>query len=119
MEDSFIAFVLGQLCGVERLGCRAMFGAYGLYRGRTLFGIVSAGRLYLKTSGAAAAEHERRGMSPFRRGGPGALATFYGVPPDVLSDRQLLRGWVDTAASCATAFGEDESAGAISSDVGA
>ena len=97
MDDPFIAFVLEQLGGLERLGCRAMFGGHGLYRGPTLFGIVFAGRAYFKTGGATATECLRRDTKPFRPDHE-VLRTYIEVPGDVLADRDRLREWARAAA---------------------
>jgi len=102
-SDSFVAFVLEQLSGVEGLGCRAMFGGHGLYSGPTFFGIVSEGRLYLKTDGSTAPEYVRRGMRPFRPSDRQVLHTYYEVPPDVLESRAELTRWADAAARAAGA----------------
>jgi DNA transformation protein and related proteins len=102
--DCFIAFVLGQLTGLEALGCRAMFGGHGLYLGRTLFGIVFAGRAYLKTGPATVRDYERREMRRFHPGGGEALATYFEVPAEVLHDRRRLRDWALDAARCAGGY---------------
>ena len=101
MEDSFVAFVLNQLSAVEALGCRPMFGAHGLYLGRTFFGIASGGRLYFKTDDSTARYYASRGMSAFHPAGRGPLRTYYEVPPDVLRDRTCLTEWARAAARCA------------------
>ena len=103
MEDSFVAFVIEQLSGVEALVCRSMFGGHGLYCGKTFFGIVSGGRLYFKTDDATARLYARRGMSAFRPAARGPLRTYYEVPPDVLHDRVCLTEWARAAARCAAA----------------
>ena len=101
MGDSFVAFVLEQLSGVDALGCRWMFGGHGLYRGATLFGIVSGGRLYFKTDDATAGLYAVRGMNAFRPADRGPLHTYYEVPADVLRDRACLTEWANAAARCA------------------
>ena len=103
MKDAFVAFVLEQLSGVDALCCRWMFGGHGLYRGGTLFGIVSGGRLYFKTDDATAGLYARRGMTAFRPTDRGPLRTYYEVPADVLNDRACLAEWARTAARCAAA----------------
>ena len=103
VEDAFVAFVLEQLSGVDALGCRWMFGGHGLYRGATLFGIVSGGRLYFKTDDATAGLYAVRGMSTFRPAARGPLRTYYEVPADVLRDRARLTEWAQAAARCAAA----------------
>ena len=102
VDDSFIATVLTHLRAFEGLGCRAMFGGHALYRGPTLFGIVSAGRVYLKTDDSTLPEYVRRGMKPFHSGGDGGtLGTYYQLPADVVGDPEVLREWAQDAARCA------------------
>ena len=100
-QDSFVAYVLDQLKEVEGLGCRAMFGGHGLYRGPTFFGIVFEGRLYLKTDDSTVGQYTRRGMRPFRPNDRQLLKTYYEVPADVLDDRRRLTEWAEVAARCA------------------
>ena len=97
--DSFVAYVVEQLSGAEclRLGCRAMFGAHGLYAGDTFFGIVCKGQLYLKTDDATAAEYRRRGSKPFQPNARQTIKSYYEVPADVLEDREVLAAWAARA----------------------
>jgi len=97
VETCFVDFVLGQLGGVERFGCRAMFGGYALYCGPTFFGIISRGGLYLKTDDATVCQYGGPGVEPFEPGGPETLRTFYRVPPDVLANRQRVTRWANAA----------------------
>ncbi len=101
--DSFVTFVIDQLSRVEGLGCRAMFGGHGLYLGPTFFGIIFAGRLYFKTSGATSADYVRRGMSPFAPNDRQLLRSYYEVPADVVEDRRRLGTWARKAAQSAAA----------------
>ena len=103
VENSFVAYVLDQLAAVDGLGCRAMFGGHGLYRGPTFFGIVFGGRLYLKTDDETAREYVRRGMQPFHPNDRQVLRTYYEVPADVLEDRRRGTEWAEAAARCASA----------------
>jgi DNA transformation protein len=97
-ENSFVAYVLDQLGEVDGLGCRAMFGGHGLYRGPTFFGIVFAGRVYLKTDEATVQEYTRRGMAPFQPGDRQLLKTYYEVPADVLEVPHRFTAWAEAAA---------------------
>ena len=100
-QDSFVSFVLEQLSGLEGLGCRAMFGGHGLYLGATFFGILSGGRLYLKTDQATAQRYVRRGMGPFQPSERQVLRSYYEVPADVLEGRGELLQWAQDAARVA------------------
>ncbi len=100
-QDSFKDFVLDQLTELDGLSCRAMFGGYGLYRGRKFFGIIHRGRLYLKVSPETVTRFIRHGMGPFRPNGTQTLTTYYEVPVDVLENAQQLAEWA--GAACALA----------------
>ena len=101
VDESFVAYVLDQLRSLDELGCRAMFGGHGLYRGATFFGILFDGRLYLKTDETTVREYARRGMRPFRPNDRLLLKTYYEVPADVLENRERLTAWAAEAARCA------------------
>jgi len=98
-DDPFKEFVLDQLRGLEGLGCRAMFGGYGLYVGDVFFGIIHDGQMYLKTTDGTRGEFLRRGMGPFRPSEKQTLKTYYQVPPEILEDRDALLEWSRHAAS--------------------
>ena len=101
--DSFVAFVLEQLSDLRGLGCRAMFGGHGLYRGATFFGILYDGRLYLKTDETTSPDYERRGCRPFRPNDRQVLKSYYEVPADVLENRDELLRWAVAATHAAVA----------------
>jgi DNA transformation protein len=100
-SDTFTAFVLDQLSDMEGLGCRAMFGGYGLYSASTFFGILYGGKLYFKTDDATAPDYARHGMEPFRPNDRQLLKSYYEVPADVLENRDELSRWADAAARAA------------------
>ena len=108
-QDTFVAFVLEQLSGLDGLGCRAMFGGHGLYRGATFFGILFDGCLYLKTDESTAAEYVRRGMRPFRPNDKQVLRSYYEVPADVVESRSELRRWAEASAGVAARGGAHQS----------
>ena len=99
-DESFRDFVLDQLCGLEDVEARRMFGGYGLYHDETFFGIIHRGRLYFKTSDATAGEYRRRKMKPFRPNARQTLKSYYQVPVDILEDSDELRGWAMAAVRC-------------------
>lgn len=98
-SDSFKAFVLDQLGALPDLRAKAMFGGHGLYQGEQFFGIVMAGRLYLKTSEQTRAMYLNRGMLPFiyEKAGRTMTISYYEVPADVLDDREQLLAWATEA----------------------
>ena len=96
-EDSFKEFVLDQLRALGELDCRAMFGGYGLYQGRLMFGIIYQGRLYFKTDAASRSAYLEQGMEPFRPNPRQTLKSYYEVPVDVVEDQDRLLVWAETS----------------------
>jgi DNA transformation protein len=97
-NDSFKDFVLDQLDGFRDVTCRAMFGGYGLYRGKVFFGIIHKGRLYFKTDEASRETYRQRGMKPFRPSAKQTLKTYYEVPVEIVEDTDQLIAWAGQAA---------------------
>lgn len=95
------AFVLEQLRPLP-VRARAMFGGRGLYLEGKFFGIVTEGRLYLRTDEESRADYLARGMQPLqprhRPRGPRTVDRNVEVPSEVLTDADLLREWALRAA---------------------
>ena len=96
-SDGFKDFVLDQLADLHGLTCRAMFGGYGLYSGKTFFGIVHKSRLYFKVSPATVTLYQDQGMKPFKPNAKQTLKSFYEVPIDVIEDVEQLTHWAEQA----------------------
>ncbi len=117
VDDSFRDFVLDQLRarpgfsegragGVDALECRPMFGGYGLYQGKTFFGILFRGRVYFKTDAESRAVYRDAGMKPFRPRAAQTLTSYYEVPVDILEDADQLVAWARRAVQCRTPVAE-------------
>ena len=98
----FKAFVEDQLQGLRGVVFRSMFGGYGLYYGRTIFGIVFRGRLYFKTSNESRGRYEQAGAKPFRPSAKQTLKRYYEVPVDVLESSEELVAWANQAVQSAS-----------------
>jgi DNA transformation protein len=96
-DAEFKAFVEDQLSGLRGVVCRAMFGGYGLYRGRTFFGIIFRGQLYFKTTEATRRRYQEAGMKPFRPSARQTLKSYYEVPADVIENPDELVAWAEEA----------------------
>lgn len=99
-EDSFRDFVIDQLCSLEGVRCRPMFGGYGLYLGEAFFGIIHEGCLYFKTDETTRVKYRDGGSVPFTPGGTQVLKTYYEVPAEIVEDDEQLAYWAREAASC-------------------
>jgi DNA transformation protein len=96
-DESFKEYVLDQLRDLPGVTARGMFGGFGLYAGTIFFGIVSGGRVYLKTTDETRSEYEKRGMQPFKPTEQQTLKRYYEVPADVLEDAERLAEWAENA----------------------
>ncbi|GMV48547.1 TfoX/Sxy family protein [Nitrospirales bacterium NOB] len=101
--DSFMTFVLEQLCADRLVTCRAMFGGYGLYYGTTFFGIIHKGRLFFRTNDVTRRAYLARGMQPFRPHPRQTLKRYLEVPVEVVEDREQLTCWATQAVTLPTA----------------
>ena len=100
---SFEDFVVDQLRRLGPVQARAMFGGHGLYHEGLFFGIIHAGRLYLKTDEKSRATYVEQGMGPFRPNERQTLKSYYEVPVDVLEDDETLAVWARRAVEVAAA----------------
>jgi DNA transformation protein len=97
--SSFKDFVDDQLSGLDGVVFRSMFGGYGIYSGKTFFGILYEDRLYFKTNAANRADYEVRGMACFQPGEKQKLKNYLEVPEDILEDRAELEVWARKACA--------------------
>lgn len=75
-----------RLAALGEITCQSLFGGHGLYWNGTIFGIIFQDRLYLKVDDQSRGDCLQRGMSPFRPNERQTLKSYYGVPPDVITD---------------------------------
>jgi len=106
-DDSFRDFILDQLRDLGHVDCRSMFGGYGLYHAGVFFGIISSGKLYLKTDPATRPEYERRGMGPFRPNAKQTLKSYYEVPVEIIEDGESLAEWARKSVESQVSGDED------------
>lgn len=102
VSDAFRAYVLDQLEELGEVTPRAMFGAVGLYRRGTFFGIVAGDVLYLKVDDTTRGDYTGRGCGPFQPyGDRGGTMRYYAVPVDVLESAEDLAEWARRAVQVA------------------
>lgn len=100
-DSSFKDFILDQLNEHKDLGCRSMFGGYGLYRGSRFFGIIFKDRLYFKVDDQSKKEYVQFKMRPFRPNPEQTLKSFYQVPDEIIDSRQDILIWALKAQNAA------------------
>ena len=99
-EESFKDFVLDQLCDLDDVEARRMFGGYGLYRDETFFDILHKGHVYFKVDATTVKEYRRRKMKAFRPNATQTLKSYYQVSAEIIEDADQLVEWVKRAIRC-------------------
>jgi DNA transformation protein len=99
-DESFKDFVLDQLCDLEDVEARQMFGGYGLYRDETFFGILYEGHVYFKIDETTVKEYRKRKMRAFRPNAKQTLKSYYQVPGEIIEHRDRLVEWAKRAIRC-------------------
>lgn len=81
---------------------KPMFGGAGFYLDGAFFALVHKDRVWFRVDEASRAEHEARGMEPFRPfANRGTALRYYELPADVLEDRRALERWGRRAVEAA------------------
>lgn len=103
-QSGFVIYVTEQLQRWAPVSARRLFGGNGIYRGGTIFGIVSRDTLFFRTDEINQPDFVAAGMGPFRVKRPGkdflSLA-YHEVPADIIEDPELLAQWAGRAFAAA------------------
>jgi DNA transformation protein len=99
--DSVREWVEDALGKLPELSVRRLFGGAGVYSEDTIFGILYAERLYLKTDEQTRAAFIERGCDALRARSGTVLTAYYEVPPEVLDDEDELLRWARLAIDVA------------------
>ncbi|MBS0451858.1 MAG: TfoX/Sxy family protein [Proteobacteria bacterium] len=78
---------------------RRMFGGHGLFHEGHMFGIVAAGRVYLKTDEENRPLFEQKRLGPFEyaRRGEMTATSYYEAPAEIFEDRDEAAHWARVA----------------------
>jgi DNA transformation protein len=105
VQAQYLAYLLEQLDGLERLRSRRMFSGVGLYSGELFFGLIHDDTLFFKSDSSNAAEYIARRMPRFKPfpDRPAAVMPYYQVPADVIEDAESLIAWARKSVAVALA----------------
>jgi DNA transformation protein len=83
------------LSDLSNIGARSMFGGFGIYQHKKIFGIVINGELYLKARDALVQVFIAAGAQPFtyQKNNKTYSMCYYKVPEKILNNRELLLSW--------------------------
>ncbi|MEK7583894.1 MAG: TfoX/Sxy family protein [Patescibacteria group bacterium] len=90
--------VLHALRFMQGIQCKRFFRDWALYQGDHFIGVISNGKLYLRTNHRTRREYIKRGMQPLAVADR-AMRRFYEVPDAVVYDDHLLAEWTRDAAA--------------------
>ena len=101
--DSFVEYTVELLEKVGRVQPRRMFGAWGLFLGGRMFGVVDDGQLFLKTDDLTKADFQAAGGRPFtiEMGGKANETGYWTPPADAADDAYALLPWARKAVGAA------------------
>jgi len=83
------------LSGLSNINARSMFGGFGIYQHKKIFGIVINGELYLKARDALVEVFTAAGAQPFtyQKNNKTYSMCYYKVPESVINNTELLQIW--------------------------
>lgn len=92
-DADFVEYCLEQLTPCGATHARAMFGGYGLYRDRLIFGLIADNRVYFKTDNHNRPDFEELGAQPFtyKKNDKEYKMSYYEVPIDVLENEEVVK----------------------------
>ena len=100
-RDAIRGWLEEALAALPELSIRRLFGGAGIYSGETIFGVIYAQRVYLKTDERTRASFEERGSEALRARSGTVLTRYYEVPAEVLDDEDELVRWARVALDAA------------------
>ena len=92
-KNQFKDYVLDQLCRLDGVEAKHMFGGFGLYCDGVFFGIIADGCVYFKTNASTVNAYKAKGMEPFKPSAKQTLKNYYEVPAETLEDEEQFSKW--------------------------
>ena len=102
-STEFVSYVTELLAPFGDVRAKRMFGAYGIFRGDLMFGIVADEALYLKADDVNRTDFEARGLERFvyyKKGKPMYLS-YYQAPEEALDNSGDMLAWAEKSFAAA------------------
>jgi DNA transformation protein and related proteins len=102
-EPQFIRYLRDQLARWAPVEVRRMFGGHGIFRSGTMFALIHAETLYLRSDAQSQALFDAAGLEPFRyrRHDRDVALGYHQAPPEALEDPDALAQWAERAYAAA------------------
>ncbi len=101
VSQEYIDLITDQLSEFEGATVKKMFGGYGIFKEKKMFGLVGDDTLFLKVDDHNRADYEARGMKQHYMEKKGKGMPYWTVPADVLENKNELKKWAEKAYEAA------------------
>jgi DNA transformation protein len=86
------------LSEIPDITSKSMFGGYGFYKNGIIFGMIAAGKFYLKTGNGNLDEFKKQGSQPFTytgKNGKPYVMSYWELPEGILENKTELVKWIN------------------------
>lgn len=96
---AFVASIEKRLSAFFSVSTRAMFGGFGVYREKKMFGLIANNQFYVKADKQSAEYFKSFGSEPFtyQNNGKDVAMSYWKVTDEVMESDELLGEWLDLA----------------------
>ncbi len=111
--DRFVQFAVEQLAPLGEVTARAMMGGWCLYCDGTIFALIAAGEVYLKSDEINQPRFEERGLRPLQPFPDKPLTMkYFQAPREMFEDPAAMREWAGGAVEAGRRAGAKKKSGA-------
>ena len=102
-EKEFASHVVNLMQSIGPVNAKFMFGGYGIFLERLMFGLIADSVLYLKADKDTENEFKAKGLEKFtyNKKGKEFKMSYYQAPDEVIEDGGEMRSWAAKAYSAA------------------
>ena len=102
-DPGTVHFLIDLMAGMGEVHARRMFGGYGIFCGKIMFGLVADDVLYLKADDHNMHQFLEAGLEPFiymKKGRPVTMS-YYEAPAEAMDDSETMERWAKPALHAA------------------
>jgi len=98
-EKEFVAYIVDLMQSIGPVTVRPMFGGFGIFLDKTMFGLVADSVLYFKVDQQSCSTFEARNLEPFRyvKNNKSYSMSYYQAPDEALENADDMAQWANQA----------------------
>jgi DNA transformation protein len=100
-SDSLRTWLEERLAAIPNVRVARLFGSFGIFSGKTMFGVLDEGRVYFKTDETTRRAYFERGAAVLTARKGTVDTDYYEVPAGVLEDEDKIIEWAREALGVA------------------